>query len=340
MYDEYTLSVDGVKFGDLPKFGQYQGRPSSPTTRDRSGSLKFRNMPSQPGMPDYGPPPPPKPIKPAAAPAYAPPPAPSTGGQQQGSTPDDDLFNFVSSSANNKASSTSSSTSNTQPKSSTANTNSKPQNDPFEMPWFDAFDDFSSPPSDKDGFTKQSGFDWDIPSNNSTNGTTGANTNNSNTDWANWGSDPFFQQPNFDPFASSSSTSTNTNKPQQNSNNNDPFRFSNSDPFADLGSFQFGGGNGKNGGTGEPSKKSPSLDDLSKRLANHDFDVLAEKDLYRILGVSVTASAEEINYAYKILRARFHPDQGTAVINDAVAKYQKLRDAYTILSDEVRYQSP
>jgi curved DNA-binding protein CbpA len=51
-------------------------------------------------------------------------------------------------------------------------------------------------------------------------------------------------------------------------------------------------------------------------------------NLYQILGLSVTASAEEIKLAYRVNAKIYHPDIG----GDA-AHFQKISIAYTILSD-------
>lgn len=56
-------------------------------------------------------------------------------------------------------------------------------------------------------------------------------------------------------------------------------------------------------------------------------------DLYNILGVSVTATPEEIKRAYRKLALQYHPDRnnGSASAED---KFKQAADAYEILSDE------
>jgi len=56
-------------------------------------------------------------------------------------------------------------------------------------------------------------------------------------------------------------------------------------------------------------------------------------DLYRILGVSETADADEITRAYRLLARQHHPDVSPA--EDAHA-FRRIREAYEVLSDEAR----
>ncbi len=60
-----------------------------------------------------------------------------------------------------------------------------------------------------------------------------------------------------------------------------------------------------------------------------------EENLYEILGVSKTASAEEIKKAYRNLAFKFHPDRNPG---DKVAeeKFKKINSAYSVLGDEVK----
>ncbi|CAJ1379249.1 unnamed protein product [Effrenium voratum] len=61
-----------------------------------------------------------------------------------------------------------------------------------------------------------------------------------------------------------------------------------------------------------------------------DIDLLSETDLYRILGVSRSAKADDIKRAYRKRSLRFHPDKNPDD-PDAKLKFQK---AFTVLSDE------
>lgn len=52
---------------------------------------------------------------------------------------------------------------------------------------------------------------------------------------------------------------------------------------------------------------------------------------YTTLGISPDASSEEIRRAYRILARRYHPDVNPGV--DSKSKFQKISEAYSILSD-------
>lgn len=58
---------------------------------------------------------------------------------------------------------------------------------------------------------------------------------------------------------------------------------------------------------------------------------MASRDLYDILGVSRTASADEIRRAHRKLALQFHPDRNKA--KDAPAKFAEIQEAYEVLSD-------
>lgn len=56
------------------------------------------------------------------------------------------------------------------------------------------------------------------------------------------------------------------------------------------------------------------------------------RDYYEVLGVSKTASAEEVKRAYRNLARKFHPDVNKAA--DAADKFKEIQSAYDVLSDE------
>jgi molecular chaperone DnaJ len=55
-------------------------------------------------------------------------------------------------------------------------------------------------------------------------------------------------------------------------------------------------------------------------------------DFYSILGVSKTASQEEIKKAYRELALKYHPDRNSG--KDAEEKFKKINEAYAVLSNE------
>lgn len=58
---------------------------------------------------------------------------------------------------------------------------------------------------------------------------------------------------------------------------------------------------------------------------------MAKRDYYEILGISKTASTEEIKKAYRSLAKKYHPDVSTEP--DAEAKFKEVQEAYDTLSD-------
>lgn len=59
---------------------------------------------------------------------------------------------------------------------------------------------------------------------------------------------------------------------------------------------------------------------------------MSEKDLYSILGVARSASADEIKKAYRALARKLHPDVNKAP--NAATEFAKVQEAYDVLSDE------
>jgi molecular chaperone DnaJ len=58
---------------------------------------------------------------------------------------------------------------------------------------------------------------------------------------------------------------------------------------------------------------------------------MAEKDYYAILGVSKSASADELKSAYKKMAKKWHPDINKAP--EATEKFKEVNEAYSVLSD-------
>ena len=60
---------------------------------------------------------------------------------------------------------------------------------------------------------------------------------------------------------------------------------------------------------------------------------MAEEDFYDVLGVSKTATAQEIKKAYRKLALKYHPDHNPGD-KAAEEKFKKISEAYEVLSND------
>ncbi len=60
---------------------------------------------------------------------------------------------------------------------------------------------------------------------------------------------------------------------------------------------------------------------------------MEKKDYYSILGVTKTATPEEIKAAYRKLALKYHPDRNPDN-KEAEEKFKEAAEAYEVLSDE------
>ena len=63
-----------------------------------------------------------------------------------------------------------------------------------------------------------------------------------------------------------------------------------------------------------------------------------KRDYYEVLGVSKTASADEIKSAYRKLAMKWHPDRNPNNAEEAKAKFQEASEAYEVLSNPEKRQ--
>ena len=59
---------------------------------------------------------------------------------------------------------------------------------------------------------------------------------------------------------------------------------------------------------------------------------MSKRDYYDVLGITKSASKDEIRKAYRSLSKKYHPDLNKA--DDAVDKFKEVTEAYEVLSDD------
>jgi len=67
-------------------------------------------------------------------------------------------------------------------------------------------------------------------------------------------------------------------------------------------------------------------------VSNHKRDNKMGKDFYKILGISRTATDDEIKKAYRKLALKYHPDKNKAP--NAEEQFKLVAEAYEVLSDK------
>jgi len=63
-----------------------------------------------------------------------------------------------------------------------------------------------------------------------------------------------------------------------------------------------------------------------------------QRDFYEVLGVSRTASVDEIKSAYRKAALKWHPDRNPQNKHEAEVKFREATEAYSVVSDPQKRQ--
>src|SRR5437773_10570134 len=63
-----------------------------------------------------------------------------------------------------------------------------------------------------------------------------------------------------------------------------------------------------------------------------------QRDFYEVLGVTKTASVDEIKSSYRKAALKWHPDRNPEHKHEAEAKFRECTEAYSVLSDPAQRQ--
>src|SRR6185312_3972996 len=65
-----------------------------------------------------------------------------------------------------------------------------------------------------------------------------------------------------------------------------------------------------------------------------ESEIMSKRDYYDVLGLSKSASKDEIRKAYRKLSKMYHPDLNKEA--DAEEKFKEITEAYEVLSDDTK----
>src|SRR6476660_9053277 len=85
-------------------------------------------------------------------------------------------------------------------------------------------------------------------------------------------------------------------------------------------------------GLSQRSAASRPLQEAAPAAGLHRNLLPMPRDPYEVLGISKSATAEEINKAYRKLSKKYHPDRNPGD-KEADAKYKEVQAAHDILGD-------